>query len=58
MIKDEIISIIKKSKYSRLYDLRDPNKYGDIHFFDGYHLNQYGSTIFTTNLIDNLQLAN
>ena len=46
------------SKYSRLYDLRDPDKYGDIHFLDGYHLNQYGSTIFTTNLIDNLQLAN
>ena len=58
MIKDEIISIIMNSKYSRLYDLRDPDKYGDIHFLDGYHLNQYGSTIFTTNIIDNLQLAN
>ena len=58
VIKDEIISIIKKSKYSRLYDLRNYDKYGDIHFLDGYHLNQYGATIFTTDLIENLRLAN
>ena len=58
MIKDEIISIIKKSKYSRLYDLRNYDKYGDIHFLDGYHLNHYGATIFTKDLIGNLRLAN
>ena len=31
---------------------------GDIHFLDGYHLNEFGATIFTTHLIDSLQMAN
>ena len=57
-IKDEIISTIKMSKYCKLYDFRDSNISSDFHFLDGYHLNESGASIFTINLIDNLQLAN
>ena len=50
--------IIQPRKYCKLYDLRDSNISSDIHFLDGYHLNESGASIFTINLIDNLQLAN
>mgnify|MGYP001174653175 FL=1 len=57
-INDEIISTLKMSKYCKLYDFRDSNIFSDIHFLDGYHLNEFGATIFTTHLIDSLQMAN